>query len=423
MQQPEHHVVVIGAGAAGLAAARMLHDAGYAPVVLEARERIGGRIWTDTTHGIVELGAEFIHGDQAATWELVRAAHLPTRQAPTARETGIGGLRYAATHAITQRMDELYERLCTPASHPAGADYPAADWIARHAPDEPAGALALRLVANIEAADVQRISAPALARERFTWQAGRGNFHVLSGYSSVMAYLAQGLDVRLNCPVREIVWEPRHTTLHLTPHHAAHARTLTARYVIITVPLGVLQAGTLAFTPELPPATQQAINALDMGNVSKLVLWFERVCWDLAGFITTDGQVSTWWQEPAAHPPALMGYTGGLPALHLAQIGEAAAITHALDELAILFGQQVRDAFVRGRLAAWSHERWSHGAYTYTPVGAGNARTLLAAPIADTLWLAGEATVTNGHVATVHGAIETGRRAAAAILHHLAATP
>ncbi len=416
MQPPDQHVIVIGAGAAGLAAARLLHDAGYAPLVLEARARIGGRIWTDTQHGIVELGAEFIHGDQATTWELIHAASLPTVRSPEVREIAIGGVRYRDDHPTTQRMEAIYERLCDPTSHPVGADYSAAEWVARSAPDEPAATIALRLLANIEAADVQRISASAVAHERATWQAGSGNFHVLVGYSNLIRYLAQGLDVRPLHAVRQIVWQPGHATLHLDD-----TRTLTARAVIITVPLGVLQAGDLTFVPELPTATAQALAALAMGAVSKLVLWFEQVCWDLPGFITTDGQISTWWQEPAAHPPALMGYTGGLPGLHLAEIGEAAAIAQGLRELEQLFGRQVRGAFVRGRLVGWSHERWSRGAYSYTPVGAGKARTVLATPIAETLLLAGEATVTNGHVATVHGAIETGRRAATAILQALTA--
>ncbi len=245
------------------------------------------------------------------------------------------------------------------------------------------------------------------------WRAGTGNFHVLAGYSRVMAALAAGLDIRLNSPVRQITWQPDSATVRLDNPDQT---TLTARAVIVTVPLGVLQAGDLSFTPDLPPATTQALHALAMGHVSKLVLWFERVGWDLPGFISTDGVISTWWHEPAADPPALMGYTGGVAGLHLAEIGEAAALAHALDELTHLFGPHLRQTFLHGRLAAWAHDPWSRGAYSYTPVGAGAARDQLATPIADTLFLAGEATVTNGHVATVHGAIESGRRAAQAVL-------
>lgn len=409
----DYPLIVIGAGAAGLAAAAALRDAGYAPLVLEARNRIGGRVWTDTQRGVVELGAEFIHGDQATTWAIVQAAGLATQRASEAREIALGGTRYPADDPLTLRVEQLYDRLCDPAEHANVPEYSAAAWMRRIAPDDPAGELALRLAANIEAANVERLSAAAIAHERAQWQAGTGNFHVLDGYSRVLAALATGLDIRLNSPVHQITWQPGNATLRLDdPAHT----TLTARAVIITVPLGVLQAGDLTFTPDLPPATTQALHALDMGHVSKLVLWFERVCWDLPGFISSDGMISTWWQEPAAQPSALMGYTGGLAGLHLAEIGEAAALDHALDELTQLFGPHLRQAFLHGRLVAWSHDQWSRGAYSYTPIGAGAARDQLATPIADTLFLAGEATVTNGHVATVHGAIETGKRAAQAVL-------
>ncbi len=406
-------LIVIGAGAAGLAAAAALRDAGYPPLLLEARCRIGGRVWTDTQRGVVELGAEFIHGDQAATWAIVQAAGLATQRASEVREIALGGIRYPADDPLTLRVEQLYDRLCDPVEHAHAPEYSAAAWMRRIAPDDPAGELALRLAANIEAADVERLSAVAVARERAAWRAGTGNFHVLAGYSRVMAALATGLDIRLNSPVRQIVWRPGSATVQLDDPAQT---TLTARAVIVTVPLGVLQAGALSFTPDLPPATTQALHALAMGHVSKLVLWFERVGWDLPGFISTDGVISTWWHEPAADPPALMGYTGGVAGLHLAQIGEAAALAHALDELTHLFGPHLRQTFLHGRLAAWAHDPWSRGAYSYTPVGAGAARDQLATPIADTLFLAGEATVTNGHVATVHGAIESGRRAAQAVL-------
>jgi len=166
----------------------------------------------------------------------------------------------------------------------------------------------------------------------------------------------------------------------------------------------------------LPAERLAALERIGVGHVTKLILWFDRQCWPEFTVLSTDGQVATWWPVPGAATPTLMGYVGGPAALGLAARGEAGAIATGLAELTALFGADMRAACLGGRLADWSRDPWSLGAYTYSPVGMGNARAILATPLAETLYFAGEATVTNGHLATVHGAIESGYRAAAEIL-------
>jgi monoamine oxidase len=153
-----------------------------------------------------------------------------------------------------------------------------------------------------------------------------------------------------------------------------------------------------------------------MGHVTKLVLWFDRELWPVCSAISTDGRVATWWPVESAATPTLMGYTGGAKALALAAIGEAGAIEAGAAELSALLGSDVRPALLGGRLADWSRDEWTLGAYSYSAVGIGDARAVLAEPVEDTLYFAGEATVTWGHLATVHGAIESGARAAEALL-------
>ncbi|MCS6882307.1 MAG: NAD(P)/FAD-dependent oxidoreductase [Oscillochloridaceae bacterium] len=403
-----YDTLIIGAGVAGLAAARALQAAGQHICVLEARERVGGRIATDRTYGPVELGAEFVHGDRACTWTEIRAAGLRTRPWGTSRRFARGGRLLSPDDPAIARTYELFELVNTY----DGPEVSVAELIARHTtPGDPAGEFVLRWLANLEAADPARLSAVAIARERAESQNGSGNFHLLDGYDCLTNHMAAGLPIRLGAPVARLVWRPGAVVARL-----ARGEALTARRALITAPAGVLRAGRPAFDPPLPAERLAALHAIGVGHVTKLILWFDRQLWPEFTVLSTDGQVVTWWPAPGAATPTLMGYAGGPAALRLAARGEAGAIATGLAELTALFGADARAACLGGRLADWSRDPWSLGAYTYSPVSMGDARAILAAPLAETLYFAGEATVTGGHLATVHGAIESGYRAAAEIL-------
>lgn len=408
----DHDIIIIGAGAAGLAAAQKLRQSGREPLVLEARHRIGGRIWTDRTHSQVELGAEFIHGDNAVTWQFVRAANLPTEPWPWRAPDGAGlrrvargGSILAETDPVAQRVEQLFEQV----EAYAGPERSVLAEIERLT----AGDAAVRpfidhRFACMEAADISRLNAAAIREERELNTAGWENYRISAGYDALPALLAQEVNVRLNAAVAKIQWDEAGARLTLQT-----GETLRARKVIITVPLGVLQAGDIDFEPALPPARQQAIAALAMGPVTKLALWFRRQVWPNFTFLMTDGMVLAWWMTGTPQLPALMGYIGGPAALALAELGEADAIAQARREARAMFGPAVDEEFVAGRMVNWAADPWSRGAYSYTPLGASTAtRAELAAPLGHTLFFAGEATLTNGHLATVHGAIESGWRAA-----------
>lgn len=398
-----HDIIIIGAGAAGLAAGQRLRAAGRDALIVEARDRVGGRIHTDRSHGPAELGAEFIHGDRAVTWEIVRAAGLRTAPWLGRRGFGQAGRILPPDDPADERANALYDL----ATNYDGPDRSTADLLRAAAePGEPALTFALQWLANIEGADPERLSAKALSREHATSSNGEGNFHILDGYDRAVAQLAAGLEIRLKCAVERVAWGEEGVRLGL-----AGGEELRARRAIVTVPLGVLQAGRPIFEPELPEAKRRAIGAIAMGNVTKLLLWFERPIWPELMVLSTDGAVATWWPVESAAVPALMGYTGGPAALRLAALGEAAAIELALRELSALLGLDAAAVCLGGRMADWSRDPWSLGAYSYSPVGMGDARAVLAAPLGP-LHFAGEATVTSGHIATVHGAIESGRRAA-----------
>lgn len=400
-------VLIIGAGVAGLAAGARLRAAGCRSLILEARDRIGGRIFTDHTQAPVELGAEFIHGEHAITWATVQAANLATEPWLGIRHYARGGQRIAPDAPWTADVDTLYDRLTSY----SGPDRSAANLLNELTTlDDPARGYAARLLANIEAADLELLSAREVSHEHQSATNGPINFHVVNGYDRVPAALAAGQSIRLNAPVREIAWNTQGCTLTLH-----NGEMFQARQVIITVPLPILR-DHMRFHPELPAERFQAMQRIAMGHVTKLALWFEHRFWDDFRVLSTDGTIISWWNSGNTVHPTLMGFVGGPPALELGRLGEARAIEVALDELTELFGAEPRQAFRFGKLMDWSQDPWSLGAYTYTPVGGGGARAVFAAPLGGVLFFAGEATCTDGHLATVHGAIESGYRAADEVL-------
>jgi len=205
-------VIVIGAGMAGLAAAQRLSAAGLPALVVEARHRIGGRVWTDRSRGNVELGAEFIHGQRAVTWELVNAAHLNTIPWPPSdlRDSAIvhlysrNGVLLPPENDLDLRVQHFY-RL---AEQYDGRDQSVADYLSSLSlPGDPAIRFARSRLANIENADVTRLSAKALGRERRLDTAGWGkNFRLIDGYQDLAEFLSQGLKISLCSEVVRLDW-------------------------------------------------------------------------------------------------------------------------------------------------------------------------------------------------------------------------
>ncbi|OAN42148.1 hypothetical protein A6A03_18765 [Chloroflexus islandicus] len=263
---------------------------------------------------------------------------------------------------------------------------------------------------QIEGADLNRLSAAALARERRLSTIGEDNFHIDCGYRHLLAPLSAGLAIELEAAVTLVRWDAQQVAVEL-----ADGRQFRARQLVITVPVSLLQAGQPAFDPPLPAAKQAALAAIPMGHVTKLALWFDRQCWPEFTVLSTDGVIATWWPVTSARVPTLMGYMGGRQALAVADLGEAEAIVTALRELSALFSVDAAAAYRAGRLVDWSRDPWSRGAYTYSAAGTPAARVALAEPVGP-LFFAGEATVTGAEIATVHGALESGRRVARAIL-------
>ncbi|MDW8402829.1 NAD(P)/FAD-dependent oxidoreductase [Chloroflexus sp.] len=411
-------VVIIGAGAAGLAAARMLHDAGARVAVVEARPRIGGRIWTERSCGRypIELGAELIHGAQTSTVELAEAAGLtldevdrynglrwgtparPVNELPpedTARQVIVQAR--AVWHALARRYpDDAADRSLADELRQSGID--------------PAGlAIADVVLAQTCCAEAESLSCLDVAREQRVDRAGPREFRLRERYDTLLAWLARDLDLRLGLPVRAINDHGDGVTVHTT------AGALAARRCIITVPVAVLAAGMIRFDPPLSATKRAAIAAFRTRPATKHFFWFDTPLWD-AGFAYAahNGLFARWWTP--AHPdlaaPLLCSYVTAERAAVLDRLPEATVREWGLAELSRLLGRADVAAHCVGfRRYRWAADEYARGGYAHLPPGMAWARPALAAAEGN-LHFAGEATAYDSNPQTVHGAIDSGRRAA-----------
>lgn len=427
-------VVVLGAGVAGLAAARALSQAGRSVVVVEARPRIGGRIFTRHESGWplpVELGAEFLHGAAEATREVAQAA--------SARVVELPDTHVWAERGRLRPMDKMWEGVAAllKRARRLRRDAPFAAWMARQkAPAD------VRRSARLF---VEGYSAGAAARTSAMWM-GDGaegvedmrQYRMESGYDVIARWLRAGLDaerteVRLGTTATAIDWSRGAVRVHL---RSATGRTLpavTARAAVVTLPIGVLKAPDgPEFRPRVP-GLSAVLSRLEPGAVRKVLLRFREAFWEEEGFFESRlprgardlartvsflhhaaGAFPTWWTAAPRQVPVLTAWAGGPAAQALANLAEPAIADRALDALSRMVG--VPRARLDLQLEGWATHDWqedpfSRGAYTYVAVGGREAPTRLARPVRGTLFFAGEAT-SEDETGTVAGAIASGLGAA-----------
>lgn len=402
-------LLVIGAGAAGIAAARTAMEAGRSVLVLEARGRVGGRAVTDTARlGLpYDLGATWLH--QAATNPLVPLA------------AGLG-VTLHDSDALRRERSQIGARPVTPVEDAAySAAWAAAEArIAAAATDGgPDRSLAAGMAAEgpwaatiegwqgdiISAAPAGRVS----LRDFHANALDGGNRLPEGGFGALVARLAEGLPIRLGAPVTRLAWGGREAVAE------GPFGTIRARAVVVTIPTSLLAAGAIRFDPPLPAATLQAAHDLPLGQVVKLgfrVAGEER--FGLPPFSSVDRQVAP--GEPlvamSLFPfgrPVISCHVGGDAAAALEAGGDAAVEAFMRAEIATRFGADACKVLRAGPIVSeWGRDRWSRGVYSYARTGCAGARAILAEPLAGgRLCLAGEATDV-GMAGTVGGAWRSG---------------
>lgn len=437
-------VIIVGAGAAGLAAAHEVGAAGKSVLVLEARDRIGGRVLTARDPRLafpIELGPEFIHGRPPSTWAWVKRLGLTAIDLPFHHHQRRRG-RVVRLDDFSAEMEPVMNGL----AHLGPRDKSFVEYLRSHrGGGADARRLAVAFIEGFDAADPAMISAKSLAGELQTLGdvSEQTQFRLLEGYGELIDRLHAALDarrvrIRLGVTVREVRWERGAVELRCAAKDRGEL-TLTAPRVILTLPVGVLQAayparGAVRFIPDLP-AKRRAIHQLGSGSVVKVVMVFTEAFWESAAaarasragstlrdavFMHNPGAAfPTCWTSIPLRTPVLTAWAGGPRALALAGAGPDAQVDAALRSAAELLGMRaasVRSRLVRARVKDWHADPFARGAYSYVAVGGEKARAELARSERGTLYFAGEAADTSGQASTVAGALASGRAAARAVL-------
>jgi len=424
-------VIIIGAGAAGLTAAELLRKGGVEVLILEARDRIGGRIYTTHTASYeapLELGAEFIHGRPPATFDYVKAARLHVAECAEQRLIQRDGhlASFDDFWSIIERMDSQI----TPTSTETYQQFlDRADGTAFEKE------IAKAYVEGFNAARADRISASSIVLEEAAAKRihGKHQYRFMEGYHILLQKLAENLPAGLihtRQVVRAIRW--KRGSVNVETLSATGLNSFSADCVIITVPIGVLRAadgetGAISFHPPLPEK-QGALEHIEPGHVLKFVAHFREPFWHShlpegcreVGFaLCPDAVFPVWWDNLPVAPHVLTGWAGGSAAEALIPRGRHEILAAAVASLAMTF--DIAEGEIDHQLESWHFHNWSTDpfarcAYSYPGVGGIEAARTLAEPVAATLFFSGEATDFRGHHGTVHGAIASGRRAADEIL-------
>jgi monoamine oxidase len=402
----EYDVAVIGAGAAGLAAARTLVDRGRNVIVLEARNRIGGRAWTDSTSfgTPVDLGCGWLHSADVNPWrEQARRLGFTVIEQNPVWQSRVGHRRIGEDKQAPwgEAIGRWFHAIA--AAGEAGHDVPASTVVG----DGEFRKLFESVVTWACGVELHELSTLDYARYRntgFDWP-------VREGYGALIARYGEGLPVRLDTPVSLVRWDSRRLRLE-TPDGPVDAGA-----VIVTVPTSVMGAGGLRFDPPLPPEKQEAIDNIKLGTANKVFFAVDGDPFGMPdssyGSSRLDDRRTAGLMFRYMGQDIAGGYLGGDLAEELDRADERATVDFVIGEFVAVFGADVRRHFGRSICTRWFTDPWARGGYSASKPGHAGARGVLAAPVDNRIFFAGEACSIEDF-GTAHGAYLTGIAAAEA---------
>lgn len=410
-------VLVVGAGAAGLMAARRLAAEGFAVTLVEAAAVAGGRMYSFSIPGIagfVEAGAEFVHGDLPITLQLAKEAEVPLIPTHHSQVTMGGERAYGSA-----RWDELMEKM--------GAlveDQPFETFLDTRFSGEEYARLrqsARGFAQGFDLADLSTVSTKALYAE---WSAEEDSseYRVEGGYGRLVDYLVRecrrlGAVLHFASPVTHIQWKEGKVTVV-----TAGEQRFTAERVVVTVSLAMLPK--IAVTPAIPDYLQAAAG-IGYGSVIKILLEFLTPFWRKerpgAGtlFILSGEPVPTWWTQADESSTLLTGWLTGENMRRFRELDAAGQISSCLASLAAMFSLDpgwLRDQLAACRIFDWEAQPYVHGGYSFDTVETPQYRRLLQTPVAKTIYFAGEAIYAGTAPGTVEAAFHSGLDAAEMII-------
>lgn len=420
-----YDVLVLGAGMAGLGAARAILAArgDLEVLVLEARERLGGRTFTDHRFAgfPIELGAEFVHGERAAVWRFIERLGLATVRWTKEDDSWV---RLADGRRLTMREAraadpalEVTRSWHLPPVPPRRFESFGA-YLERIGFDHARLDYVRRSYANAAGEGMRFLDATATLRGlRREDVDGEEDHRILDGYRAVIEAMALGPEVLTGAVVTRVEWGGGSVVVTDNEGHTYRGRT-----ALVTLPLGVLQAGGVEFDPPLPEEKERALAGLGMGPVVKLIYRFaDPITPDEITAVYAAGNPPMWWSPSAGHPTTeavvWTALVSGDGAVELLRLGEADALDRGLESLRRELGRPgLRPQ--AAKLVDWTSDPFARGGYSHVRPGHDGARELLAAPTPPLYW-AGEATSPEERAATVQGALLSGERAAAEIVRDL----
>ncbi len=397
-----HDVVVVGAGAAGIAAARTLREQGIESLVVEARERTGGRAWTDTTSlGIpIDMGCAWLHSADRNPWTAyAREVGFKVIERSPAWQRRIGREEAPADylqswHDAFARNEKLIDAVAK-----SGRDLPVSEAVPvdRHRPNFDA------VMGWLMGVDSEKVSCVDYAR----YQDSEVNWSVPRGLGALVAHAAQGLDVRLATPIRSLDYRGRLVRIQ------TDNGTMEARAVIVTVPTSLLSRGDVRFLPDLPFGFQEAFAAVPLGSPNKVFFRMAPGTMPVEGttnFIgTADDKRTASYEVRSAGQDVLMAFFGGYLSLELEQRGQLESF--AREELSRIFGASFNSQLLAAVSTGWSADPWSRGSYSAALPGYAHMRERMREPLDEKIFFAGEA-CSPDYFGTLIGASQTGVAAA-----------
>jgi len=412
-------IIIIGAGACGLMAAKELSATGKKITVLEAGSQAGGRIHTLQNNGFiqpVETGAEFIHGNLPVTLQLLKEAHIGYTKTSGDMLRNMDG-KWQETDEQIEGWDELMNKMSG-----LTEDIPFTRFLNKFFKDETYSELrqsALQYAQGFDAVNPDEASTFSLRNE---WQhEEEDTYRINGGYIKLINYLLscckqQDCTIIFDAAVTKIEWQ--RGEVNITMHTG---ETISAKQVIITVPVGVLQNKNLEayirFLPALPQI-EKAAQEIGYGNVIKILLQFSTLFWQNckdALFFFSDQKISTWWTQHPSDYPMLTGWIAGKKTDEFNGLNEDDILQSAIQSIAGIFNknsEEIKQLVTASHIVNWKNKTYAVGAYSYNKVGSEEAKKILNEPIEHTIFFAGEALYSGASGGTVEAALVQGLEAA-----------